>query len=131
MQTLQLVLSESQYERLRHVADERHTSMTDLALEAVEAFLRSAAAESRYARLARKQAVWRNWQGVSRQPQPDASGLPSVREQPAAYVMGPDQSVRARLADLRLDLVYHSDALEGSPLTKTQVEKAIRELSPQ
>jgi len=57
--------------------------------------------------------------------------LPLVREQPAAYMMGLDQNVRARLADLRLDLVYHSEALEGSPLTRTQVEKAIRELSPQ
>jgi len=131
MQTLQIALSEGQYERLRHAAEERRTSMTDLALEAVEAFLRSAAAESRYARLARKQAVWRTWQEVNRQPQPGVPGLPLVREQPAAYMMGLDQSVRARLADLRLDLVYHSEALEGSPLTRTQVEKAIRELSPQ
>ncbi|MFQ5858096.1 MAG: hypothetical protein ACE5LU_21030, partial [Anaerolineae bacterium] len=128
MQTLQLVLSESQYERLRHAAEERDTSITDLVLEALEAFLRSAAAERRYARLARKQALWRAWQEADRWPQP---GTPLVREQPAAYTVEPAPSVHACLADLRLDLIYHSEALEGSPLTRTQVEEAIRELSSQ
>ena len=30
---------------------------------------------------------------------------------------------------MRLDLIYHSEALEGSPLTKFQIESAIREQS--
>jgi hypothetical protein len=130
MQTLQLVLSESQYERLQHEAKERCTSMTDLVLEAVEAFLGSEAVESRYARLARKQAMWRTRQGVDRRPQPGLPGMPLVREQSAAYTVDPDRSVHTRLSNLRLDLIYHSEALEGSPLTKSQVENAIKELSP-
>ncbi len=32
---------------------------------------------------------------------------------------------------LRLDLVYHSEALEGSPLTRSQVASALQEPLPQ
>lgn len=131
MQILQLVLSDSQYERLRREAEERCTSTTDLVLEAVDVFLRSVPTGDRYARLARKQAVWQTWQEADRTTQ---AGLPIAslaREQPAAYLVEPDRSIQARLADLRLDLIYHSEALEGSPLTRDQVEEAIKELSPQ
>lgn len=131
MQTLQLTLSDSQYEGLYHEARERGISVNDVALEAVEAFLTSAAAESRYARLARKQAAWRTWQDADRQRQLDQLGMSGVREQPADYAAEPDLNVHARLADLRLDLIYHSEALEGSPLTRDQVEEAIKQLSPQ
>lgn len=124
VQTLQLVLSESQYERLRHEAERRHISMTDLAVEAIEAFLRLSATEHRYVRLARKQALWRTYQ-------PGLPGAQLVREQPATYAVEPDRSIHARLDDLRLDLVYHSEALEGSPLTRDQVKDAIRGLPTQ
>ncbi len=102
MQILQLPLPEAQYERLQHTAQARRTSVTDLALEAVEALLRSEAMKSRYTRLASKQAAW--W--------------------------ALDVNLRTRMDDLRLDLIYHSEALEGSPLTKSQIEQAIEELSP-
>lgn len=45
MQTLKLALSESQYKQLQREARERGTSVTDLVLEAVEAFLRTADAK--------------------------------------------------------------------------------------
>jgi len=89
-----------------------------------------AAAERRYARIARKQAVWRAWQEAERLSQPGLPGASVAREQPAAYTVEAAPSVHARLADLRLDLIYHSEALEGSPLTGDQVEEAIKELSP-
>jgi hypothetical protein len=127
--TLQLVLSESQYEQLRDEAEKRHISVSDLVLEAVEAFLRSEIAKDRYTRLARKQAMWRASQAIERRRQPDLTGGQLVREQAAGYTLKLDQGMDARLANLRLDLVYHSEALEGSPLTRAQVEEAIRELS--
>lgn len=133
MQTLKLVLSDSQYEQLRQKAKEWHTSINDLVLEAVETFLRAEVTESRYTRLAHKQAMWRKRidQEEKYQFQPDLAGTLTVREQPGAYTTEKGQSVQACLDNLRLDLVYHSEALEGSPLTKAQVEEAIVELSPQ
>jgi len=74
--------------------------VTDLVLEAVEVLLRSEVMKSRYARLASKQAAW--------------------------WTL--DENLRTRMDDLRLDLIYHSEALEGSPLTKTQVKETIEEL---
>ena len=130
MQALHLVLSESQYERLQHEAQKRHISMSDLVLEATEAFLRSEVAESGYARLARKQALWRICQGVESRSQSDLPAEQVVREQPIVYVTKSDRSTDAHLANLRLDLIYHSEALEGSPLTRAQIEDAVRELSP-
>lgn len=129
MRTLQLVLSESQFQQLRDEAEKRHISVSDLVLEATEAFLRSETAKTRYIRLARKQAMWRASQAVERGHVPDLSGEQLVREQAVDYTLKRDQSVDADLANLRLDLVYHSEALEGSPLTRVQVEDAIRELS--
>lgn len=131
MKTLRLVLSDSQYEHLRREAEEHCTSTTDLVLEAIDAFLRSVPTGDRYARLARKQAAWRTWQEADRTTQAGLPITPLVREQSAAYFVEPDRSIQARLADLRLDLIYHSEALEGSPLTRDQVEEAIKELSPQ
>jgi hypothetical protein len=84
----------------------------------------------RYARLARKQTLWHIRQGMDLRPQSDLSVQPLVRERQATYAVAPDQDVRARLADLRLDLIYHSEALEGNPLTRIQVKDAIQELSP-
>ena len=130
MQALHLVLPESQYERLQHEAQRRHISMSDLVLEATEAFLRSETVESRYTRLACKQAMWRTRQGVGASPQPDVTGEQIAREQAVGYVTRSEPSIDTHLANLRLDLVYHSEALEGSPLTKSQVEDAVRELSP-
>ena len=129
MQTLQVTLSKGQYEKLRDEAAKRHISMDDLVLEAIELFLNSAAAGNRYARLAHKQAAWRARQGVEAQAQPYLPGVGLVRERAAGYTATRDQSLDARMAHLRLDLIYHSEALEGSPLTRTQVEDAIRELS--
>ncbi len=99
MQTLQVHLAESQYERLANTAEARGASMTELVIEAIEAFLSAESPHNRYTRLMRKQALW-------------------------------DQHPKA-LDAMRLDLIYHSEALEGSPLTKTQVESAIREQSVQ
>lgn len=129
MRTLQLVLSESQFEQLRDEAEKRHISVSDLVLEATEAFLRSETAKNRYIRLARKQALWRASQAAERGRVPDLSGGRLVREQAVDYTLKRDQDMDAHLANLRLDLVYHSEALEGNPLTRVQVEDAIRELS--
>jgi hypothetical protein len=103
MKTLQLTLSERQYEQLQREAQERKTVIDELVLEAVEAFLNSATIErkERYTRLDRKQAAWRD-------------RLPDS----------------AQLDNLRLDLIYHSEALEGNPLTKDEMKEAIEEHGP-
>ncbi len=100
MKTLQLTLSEQQYEQLQREAEERKTVIDELVLKAVEAFLNTAATErqERYTRLERKQAAWRS--------------------------RPPDS---AQLDNLRLDLIYHSEALEGNPLTKNEIKEAIEE----
>jgi len=121
MQTFQVTLSKSQYERLRDEAEKRNIEVNDLMLEVIEAFLASEDVRNRYARLARKQTTWRARRG-GREAQ-------FVREQAADYTVRTDRSLDARMADLRLDLIYHSEALEGSPLTRTQVEDAIGEQS--
>ncbi|MBN2006414.1 MAG: hypothetical protein JXA21_23885 [Anaerolineae bacterium] len=95
MQTLQVDLAEHQYQRLANTAEARGASMTDLVIEAVEAFLSAESLHNRYARLIHKQALW-------------------------------DRNPKA-LDAMRLDLIYHSEALEGSPLTKSQVQSAIKE----
>lgn len=94
MQTLQVNLAESQYQRLADTAEKRNASMTDLVIEAIEAFLSSESLHKRYTRLINKQSLW-------------------------------DQSPKD-LDAMRLDLIYHSEALEGSPLTKSQVESAVQ-----
>ncbi len=99
MQTLEVNLAENQYQRLADTAEARGASMTDLVIEAIEAFLSSESLHRRYTRLINKQALW-------------------------------DQNPKG-LDALRLDLIYHSEALEGSPLTKSQVESAIKEQSLQ
>jgi len=99
MQTLQVDLAENQYQRLANTAETRGASMTDLVIEAIEAFLSAESLHKRYARLIRKQALW-------------------------------DHKPKA-LDTMRLELIYHSEALEGSPLTKAQVESAIKEQSVQ
>jgi hypothetical protein len=121
MQTLQVALSKSQYERLRDEAEKRNIVANDLVLEIIEAFLASEDVGNRYARLARKQATWHDRRG--------AREARLVREQAADYTVRTDRSLDARLADLRLDLIYHSESLEGSPLTRAQVEDAIEEQS--
>lgn len=131
MKTLQLVLSSSQYERLRREAEERCISTTDLVLEAVDAFLHSVSTEDLYACLARKQAAWRTWQEADHTTQAGRPATSLVGEQPAAYLTELSRSKYPRLADLRLDLIYHSEALEGSPLTRDQIAEAIKELSSQ
>ena len=105
MKTLQLTLSERQYKQLQREAKEQKTVINELVLEAIEAFLNPAVIErrERYKRLARKQVAWRN------------RALASTRD------------VQAGLDNLRLDLIYHSEALEGSPLTKDEIKDAIEE----
>lgn len=123
MQTLQVTLSESQYERLHDEAEKRNIAANDLVLKIIGAFLAAEDARNRYDRLAQKQATW-----YARRGERDAQ---IIREQPAAYTVRTDRSLDTRLADLRLDLIYHSEALEGSPLTRSQVEDAIGEQSTQ
>ncbi len=53
-------------------------------------------------------------------------GYARVAQKQALWQANP-QSLNA----LRLDLIYHSEALEGSPLTKSQVASAIQEPFPQ
>jgi len=125
--TLQLTFSQSQYNWLQHKAAERRISVIDLVLGAVEIFLRSETATDRYARLAWKQAVWRIYQGGNHRPGHSLPGQRLLREQPPNYSTGQNPEIASRLADLRLDLIYHSEALEGSPLTRDQVEEAVRE----
>jgi hypothetical protein len=134
MHTLEFVLSESQYEQLKRKAKERHTSVGDLVLEAVETFLRTEEdSESLYVRLAHKQALWRKRITLegNRRLQLGKPSSSSIHEQPVSYTTELGQSVEDHLANLRLDLIYHSEALEGSPLTREQVEEAITELSSQ
>lgn len=96
---MQIAIMESQYQSLEQAAHDRGVSVADLVMEAVTAWLQSAARQARYARLARKQALW--------------------RAQPVA------------LDALRLDLIYHSEALEGSSLTKEQIAQAIQSVVQQ
>ena len=96
---MQVNIVEGQYQQLARIAVERGVSMEDAVKEALEAWMRSAARQERYARLSRKQARWR--------------------------------AHPTDLTALRLDLIYHSEALEGSPLTKEQTVQAVQELSPQ
>jgi hypothetical protein len=110
VQTLGLLLSDSQYERLRDEAELRHISISDLVLEVIDASLRSEATGNRYASLARKQALWRARPGVERQPQPGMADAQFLCEQVASYAVRPDRGIYAELADLRLDLIYHSEA---------------------
>ena len=102
MPTLEIALSENRYEQLAWLAQDRQTLI--LVSQAIEAFLHAQDREARYARLARKGAAWRALQAK------------------------PDPRLQERLDDLRLDLIYHSEALENSPLTRDQVKDAIEEL---
>ncbi len=93
-------------------------------MQAVEAFVRSQYREARYARLTRKSAAWRALQVQAPVSHPDGATL---RESDATYQVKPDPHLKEQLDDLRLDLIYHSEALENSPLTRAQVKDAIQE----
>jgi len=101
MQTLEITLSPSQYEKLDREAQRWQESIETLIQQVIDEYLERLVAieatQALYPQLAYKQALWQESQPW----------------------LGPDGE--AHREEMRWELIYHSEKLEGSPLSKQEM----------
>ncbi len=105
MQTVEITLSPSQYERLDREAQRRQEPIETLIQQVIDEYLERLAiieaTQALYSQLAHKQALWRESQPW----------------------LGPDGE--AHREEMRWELIYHSEMLEGSPLSKQEMRVSV------
>ncbi len=106
MPAVQLTLPEIHYQRLKQAAQNRDTAVDELVLEAVEAFLDSLeTGTDQFERLAYKQTAWQK------------------------RLAKPSEKISRTMEDLQLEFIYNSEAIEGSPLSKSEIEQVVRNVN--
>ncbi|NIN99240.1 MAG: hypothetical protein GTO49_30570 [Anaerolineae bacterium] len=101
MQTVEITLSPSQYEKLDREAQRWQEPIETLIQQVIDEYLERLAAieatQALYSQLAYKQALWQESQPW----------------------LGPDGE--AHREEMRWELIYHSERLEGNPLSKKEM----------
>jgi predicted DNA-binding protein len=105
MQTVEVTLSPSQYERLDREAQRWQEPIATLIQQVIDEYLERLAAieatQTLYSQIAQKQALWRESQPWT----------------------GPNGE--AHREEMRWELIYQSERLEGSPLSKQEMRVSV------